>query len=340
MKMLKFLPLALLMASAAFADVPIAPLDQIPKLDKDPGNYEVSFDKVPAKSMARKTIYFDKKVTPFAQWGGADKAVLNLHSAFVEPTIKEQTGTETYSMVKEDITVYQTQTKVIVELPATAIKLERFLDIEQLKKMNPTDIIQSLNASDVKSSAANDTEGLMAFRNPPAPAPQWCTGPNQVCVNSRFKLIPGINAFMGVAIWAKNKFTKKQSDSKLASQDEIRINRGSEIKDPTSLKKLTGIETDVIATVTVTGFWFTHAAQFAKSVMVIQSHPTDSQKTIVTTLSAFGLETKWWTNTMPTAFAPLMEGVTIANITTGISRGIPYHAQEIANATAQAMEAR
>ena len=83
-------------------------------------------------------------------------------------------------------------------------------------------------------------------------------------------------------------------DTELASQSEVQFVPTTDQRQVADIKKLTGIDTQPYGMIVLTTFWFKHAMEFGKLVAVIQPHPADKHKSILTGFTVMAIEKKHW----------------------------------------------
>ncbi len=179
------------------------------------------------------------------------------------------------------------------------------------------------------------------MQNPERP---WCAANGRtLCLETCYYFSAAWK--VAVEIYNNTLGSNDPKDSGQAMQSEVRyFVSEAEYGSKVPLARLTKINTPIRGVMEQNTFYFNQVFTWAKVVAVFQEHPTNSQQTIMTTLAAFNLRSKYCTEAryqeLCKAIKGESRGPTGVNTRTGISAGIPIHSREIAIGLTQILEAK
>jgi hypothetical protein len=248
-----------------------------------------------ARELAAKTIAFSDNTTTvaadakngltrFEDWASAkpvQKRFLSLFPSYVEPTINVtvQGMTKPY---KNKLHLYIAEARFLIDRPAKAIDLTRYANLAFLESIDPEIKHQTIKAEDVLT--AKDPH-RSHNQNPERP---WCDQAQAICIQSRYQF----EGKIPVAIRLVNKL--REGSKKIAEyieiQSELRALHPAQL-DQTGLKELTGFESPVTGVLEQNIFHVNQIMQFGKLLAILQDHPTDTNKAVVSAFLALGIET-------------------------------------------------
>lgn len=291
-------------------------------------------------------VVFNEKVTPFNEWlksSANEASVLNLHAEFKEPTVTVEengiTKDKTLTMV-----VYSTRAKTVASKPAVNINLSSLISEKTFERFDPE--ARHKRISQAQTMPVVVGRGAIANfkwcnRNPrkpdiflPAlersqahmsrPGRQWCSADSRTVCFESCRLVPSGSA-MEVAIAGYNQLKSPGKDFGIATQSEARYYASeSEFGARFPLSSLTGVKTQVSGVLEVSLFYFNQIMVFGKMLVILQADPNNNQKTVVTTLSAFGIRSETWNHRLyGSQVQNLLKSKSIMNSKTGILAGVP-----------------
>lgn len=250
---------------------------------------------VPPARMKAKTILFsdrangkiadgDTGLMRFEDWERAkpeEKRFLSLFPNYAEPRIKVSVhGIE--KPYTEKLHVYVVETRFLIAKPADDVDLTRFVSLDVLEALDP-----SIKHRRITADQARPNSDPQSAHNR-HPDRRWCEAPQTLCIESRYPL----EGRLPVGIRLANKLEEggKKISEYMDFQTEIRVLPKQEI-DQQGLASLTKIETPVAGVLEQTLFDVNQVMQFGKLLAVLQPHPADRSKTVVSVFMALGIET-------------------------------------------------
>lgn len=337
--------LAALLASAASAEgktlkeIPFAKFNEATVAEKmDPAN-----------------VYFTQKTVPYEEWQKQSRLeveFLNLFPGYAEPEVDViRNGLPKKEI--EKITVVATRAKTILNKPASQIDLKILLQNETLAKLTPNMQHQVISADKIMPIVAGSGKiDNFSFCNQDGtyidrPSREknlkhalradrpWCDNSERsVCVESCFKLGKGFQLIL--MLQNQRREADRKVDYGVALESEIRYYLSEEeMGRKGSLKELTGINTPIRGVYEQSMFYWNQIMQFGKAVAVFQEHPTDAQKTVVTSFFIIGIKTRTYKKDV--FIAELLQGIG-ANEAFGVMAGVPKFTQEIAQGISDVFE--
>lgn len=309
---------------------------------------------------------YQEYMVPYLEWAQRnpeEREVLNIFPAFKPPVVRfkrygiEESRTEAY-------TTYVTKMQVIILKSAAHLKLEDLARFETVQKMSAElkhRPIQSHQVMPLLAGKAaienfkwcNEGQWLDSFQLPQKetnlsyminPERPWCKADGRtLCLETCYHFSPGWKA--AVQIYNNTLGSKDPKDAGQAMQSEIRyFVSEAEYGSRVPLARLTQINTPVRGVMEQNTFYFNQVFTWAKVVAVFQEHPTDSQKTVMTTLAAFNMRSKYCQDGKYKDLCKAIKGESKGrlgvNTKTGISAGIPVYSREIAAGLAKILEGR
>ncbi len=261
------------------------------------------------------TVKYSYKLVPFQEWSGLEKKVLNLHGTFQPDP-------------ENPMVMYIAKISFIVDKPATAVDLNRFLNIEMVRSLDPTIEQTIIDPRDVITYQHKE----MAYRNPAAG--RWCGDKaHTLCLNSLFTIPKEYQ--LAFALYERG---RRSPYTTLEGQSELRIDTGGEIANAADLKLLTGLPTEPAGVLEQNVFWFTHGLEYIKVQGIVQPHPSEGNRSIITGYMVFGIEKKVW-EMHPLGFS--MKSLILSesgNTKDGILSGLPNMTHNLSLRLAEEIE--
>ena len=267
----------------------------------------------------------------------AHKQALSLYPAYAEPTINVTVHgiTKPY---KEKLHMYVAEARFVVPKPPSSIDLARYASLRFLEKIDPSIKHRLITAADAMPS--KDPESAHNRH----PERRWCEGARVICIESRYQLEGRLP--VGIRLANKLEDSGKKISEYVEFQSELRLLSPPEIEQA-GLGKLTGLATPVTGALEQSIFHVNQMMQFGKFLAVLQPHPTDANKTVVTALMALAVETDVLEKKKEFENVPVLRNMVPAQVLVGkssfntgtsISAGLPDYARNRIKAIAAILE--
>src|SRR6516162_2661884 len=279
---------------------------------------------------------FDSETSlmPFAAWASShptEKKFLALFPGYVEPVIDSDAadGTDkaTEKTYTEKLYMYVAQARFVLAKAPAAIDLSRYVTLPFLEKVDPAIKHKLISPSDVtgfkdKAGTGNDN-----------PDRKWCTGPApSLCIQSTYKLEGKIP--MGIMLVNQLRDGKKLVDH-IDFRSELAVLAPSDL-DQVGLQELTGLNTPVTGALEQNIFYVNQIMKFGKFFAVLQAHPSDAGKTVVTAFVALAIKASVLDQKRSFENVPVLRNLLPAQVLMGqssfnfgssISAGLPKYAR-------------
>jgi len=278
----------------------------------------------------------------FEDWARArplQKQNLSLYPGYVEPTLNV-TANGVTKQVKEKLQVYVAEARFIVAKAPGSIELGQYATLPFVESLDPAITHKVIAAAD--AIPLKDPEAAH-LRHPDR---RWCEAKAlMICIQSHYKL----EGKLPVGIRLANKLAA-EGDKKVADflefQSELRVLAPAEIDQP-SLTRLTGLNGPVTVALEQTIFHVNQILRFGKFLAVLQPHPSDPGKTVVTTFIALAIKAKVLETKKEYEGVPVLRNLVPAQVLVGnssfntgssISAGLPSYARNRIKAIAGILE--
>jgi len=266
----------------------------------------------------------------FEDWTRArplQKQLLSLYPAYVEPTINV-TVHGTTKPYTEKLHVYVAEARFVVGRPAASINLTRYASLQFLQRVDPSIKHRPIGPAD-----------LMPDKDPDSahnrhPSRRWCEGGGRViCIESRYQLEGRLP--IGIRLANKLEDSGKKIPEFIEFQSELRVLSPVEMEQA-GLAKLTGLAAPVTGALEQSIFYVNQMMQFGKFLAVVQAHPADPNRAVVTTFMALAIETDVLEKKKEFENAPVLRNLVPAQVLMGkssfntgnsISAGLPDYAR-------------
>ena len=255
------------------------------------------------------------------------KQLLSLYPAYVEPTITV-TVHGTTKPYMEKLHVYVAEAHFVVPRPAASIDLARYASLEFLQWADPSIKHRPIGAAE-----------LMPDKDPESahnrhPSRRWCEGGGRViCIESRYQLEGKLP--LGIRLANKLEDSGKKIPEFIEFQSELRVLPPQDI-DQAALGRLSGVATPVAGALEESIFYVNQMMQFGKFLALLQPHPGDASKTVVSAFVALGIETDVLEKKKEYEKVPVLRNLVPAQVLMGkssfntgssISAGLPDYAR-------------
>jgi hypothetical protein len=267
----------------------------------------------------------------FGDWARtrpAQKKFLALFPDYTEPTVTKagRAGAPSGPVV-EKLTMYVAQARFVLDRPPGTLDLARFVTLPFLEKIDPAIKHKAIAATDV--NPLTDQQGTGNDN----PQRKWCTGrATLICIQSAYKLEGKIP--LGIMLVNKLRDSKKVSDH-IDFESELSQLSPTDI-DQAGLKELTGLDTPVVGAIEQNIFYVNQILKFGKLLGVLQGHPTDAGKTVVTAFMVLAIKASVLDEKKAFEKVPVLHNLLPAQVLMGqssfnsgesISAGLPKYAR-------------
>jgi hypothetical protein len=227
----------------------------------------------------------------------------------------------------------------VLARPAASINLARYASLEFLQRADPSIKHRLIGAAD-----------LMPNKDPESahnrhPSRRWCEGPSQViCIESRYEFEGKLP--LGIRLANKLKDGGRKIPEFIEFQSELRVIPSQDI-DQAALARLSGVATPIAAALEENMFYVNQMMQFGKFLALLQPHPADANKTVVSTFVALAIETDVLEKRKKYESVPVLRNLVPAQVLMGkssfnsgqsISAGLPDYARNRIKAVAAILE--
>jgi cytoskeletal protein CcmA (bactofilin family) len=271
---------------------------------------------------------------PFAAWASShptEKMFLALFPGYVEPVIgsdaADGTDKATEKPYTEKLYMYVAQARFVLAKAPAAIDLSRYVTLPFLEKIDPAikhKLISAADATAFKDKAGTGNDN---------PDRKWCTGPaTSICIQSTYKFEGKIP--MGIMLANQLRDSKKVVDH-IDFRSELAVLAPSDL-DQVGLQELTGLDTLVTGALEQNIFYVNQIMKFGKFFAVLQAHPSDAGKTVVTAFVALAIKASVVDQKRSFENVPVLRNLVPAQVLMGqssfnfgssISAGLPKYAR-------------
>jgi cytoskeletal protein CcmA (bactofilin family) len=271
---------------------------------------------------------------PFAAWASShptQKKFLALFPGYVEPVIgsdaADGTDKATEKPYTEKLYMYVAQARFVLAKAPAAIDLSRYVTLPFLEKIDPAikhKLISAADATAFKDKAGTGNDN---------PDRKWCTGPaTSICIQSTYKFEGKIP--MGIMLVNQLRDSKKVVDH-IDFRSGLAVPVPSDL-DQVGLQELTGLDTAVTGALEQNIFYVNQIMKFGKFFAVLQAHPSDAGKTVVTAFVALAIKASVLDQKRSFENVPVLHNLVPAQVLMGqssfnfgssISAGLPKYAR-------------
>lgn len=269
----------------------------------------------------------DQDFTAYHASKPKEAALLDLYPGYKEPTVAQtKSGKREDYLEKIQMFVAKSRTTLNVPSAQIAAKLPAVLNVANLSSLDATVKHKSITANDLITTQIPGTP--TAFN--------WCQqatgvaiervkrelsmdhlknhgfcakGGNSICLESCTAFPSAVQVAIRTLGFVKSSDDKK--DQGIGTQSEVRYMLSEAEYGHGGLGEITGLSTPVVGIVEENIFYATQILQYLKLVTVLQQHPSDSSKTVMTSFLAIGVKQRSYNQYK---MGPLsLIGVTLAN---------------------------
>ena len=276
----------------------------------------------------------------FEDWARArplQKQLLSLYPTYVEPTINVTVHGVT-KPYKEKLHMYVAEARFVVAKPPASIDLARYASLRFIELVDPSIKHRLITATDA-----------MPYKDPESahnrhPERRWCEGARVICIESRYQLEGRLP--IGIRLANKLEDSGKKIAEYIEFQSELRLLSPAEIEQA-GFARLTGLASPVTGALEQSIFYVNQMMQFGKFLAVVQPHPADPNRTVVTTFMALAIETDVLEKKKEFENAPVLRNLVPAQVLMGkssfntgnsISAGLPDYTRNRIKAIADILE--
>ena len=271
---------------------------------------------------------------PFAAWASShptEKKFLALFPSYVEPVIDSDAADgadkATEKPYTEKLYMYVAQARFVLAKAPAAIDLSRYVTLPFLEKIDPAikqKLIFAADATAFKDKAGTGNDN---------PDRKWCTGrATSICIQSTYKFEGRIP--IGIKLVNQLRDSKKVVDH-IDFRSELAVLAPSDL-DQVGLQELAGLDTPVTAVLEQNIFYVNQIMKFGKFFAVLQAHPGDAGKTVVTAFVALAIKASVLDQKRSFENVPVLRNLVPAQVLMGrssfnsgssISAGLPKYAR-------------
>jgi hypothetical protein len=279
---------------------------------------------------------------PFAAWASAHpakKKFLALFPGYVEPVVTGDAADKTAEKPHtEKLYMYVAQSRFILPKAPATIDLSHYVTLPFLEKIDPAikhNLISPADVTNFKDKAGTGNDN---------PDRKWCTGlATSICIQSTYQLEGKIP--MGIMLVNKLRDSRKVADH-IDFQSELAALAPSDL-DQASLQDLTGLATPVTGALEQNIFYANQIMKFGKFFAVLQAHPSDAGKTVVTAFMALAIKASVLDEKRNFEKVPVLRNLVPAQVLMGqssfnsgnsISAGLPKYARNEIKTVATLLE--
>jgi len=268
----------------------------------------------------------------FEDWGRTrpvQKKFLSLFPGYIEPTVvKTASAGANVGPVPEKLTMYVAQARFVLDRPAGAIDLSRYVALPFLEKIDPAIKDKIIAAAD--ANPLKDQQGT-GNQNPDRP---WCTGrATLICIQASYKLEGKIP--IGIMLVNKLRDTAKKISDHIDFESELSALAPADL-DQAAFAELTSLDAPIVGALEQNIFYVNQIMKFGKLLAVFQRHPTEEGKTVVTAFMALAIEASVLDKKKEFEKVPVLRNLVPAQVLMGrssfnsgdsISAGLPKYAR-------------
>ena len=266
------------------------------------------------------------------------KQLLSLYPGYTEPELIRRGSGRGTRTAKVKLTMYLAEARFVLHRVPTLDTLNRFTTLAVVEALDPAIKHRLIAPADIVPR----TDAKYAHnRNPARP---WCTGAHVACLRSHYQLEGKLP--IGIRLANKLRDASKKVAEYLEFESEIAILAPEQIARP-DVMLLTGIDTPVVGALEQSTFYVNQVLQFAKFLAIVQVHPADANKAVVTAFTSLAIESKVLNTKKEYARVPVLRNLVPLQVLMGkssfntgnsISAGLPKYARSRIQAIARVLD--
>jgi hypothetical protein len=306
---------------------------------------------VPVEKIKPKTIVFadrpgDDLVDPavgfisYQAWAKArptHRRFLSLYPGYAEPNT-DIIVDGVRRKFRERLHMYVAEARLVLARRPDSFDLRRFATLPFLERLDPAIKHRLLTPADRRARTAKVIYNQHPQRT-------WCEGRETViCIRSAYKLEGRLP--VGIALANKLREGSRQISDTLEFDSELTVLPAGEVEE-IGLKQLTGLDTPPAGALEQSIYYVNQVMQFGKLLAVVQAHPTDPAKAVISVFTALAIESNILGKQKQYAKVPVLRNMVPAQVLLGrssfnsgksLSAGLPAYARNQMRAIAAILE--
>jgi hypothetical protein len=240
---------------------------------------------------------------------------------------------------RERLHMYVAEARLVLDRRADSFDLKRFATLPFLERLDPAIRHRLLTPADRRPRTAKVIYNQHPQRT-------WCEGRDTVvCIRSAYKLEGRLP--VGIALANKLREGSRQISDTLEFDSELTVLPATEVEE-VGLKQLTGLDTSATGALEQSIYYVNQVMQFGKLLAVVQAHPADPAKAVVSVFTALAIESNILGKQKQYAKVPVLRNMVPAQVLLGkssfnsgksLSAGLPVYARNQMRAIAAILEA-
>lgn len=274
----------------------------------DHENKLAEYEKLSPQALADNKIHYSFYFMKFDHWLTTDQGkLMNRYPGFAQQKLKLKDAYGNETEAPDNLTIFGAQSKFLVSRPPAELNLNKFVNLDVLKKADPAFTHQKMiTSADVASENPNvkNRERLTYIQDP---AKKWCSGKDSFCFQARFEFsclkflidtYNNIKASKTAVVNATNNVIAKLPMANPAPaplpvkkleyffdlQSEAVVLNGMDPNNKNlaeQLKNITKVPSQVHSILIQTAFYSSDYFEFGKAIAVVQDNPTQPGTSIV-----------------------------------------------------------
>jgi hypothetical protein len=242
---------------------------------------------------------------------------------------------------REKLHMYVAEARFVISRAPDSLQLASLATLPFAERLDPAIKHQVATSADQpRPKTASVVHNLQR------PDRKWCEGREVVtCLRSTYKLEGRLPT--GIALANKLREGSRRISDTLEFDSELTVLSATEVTD-LGLTKLTALDTPPAGALEQSIFYINQVMQFGKLLAIVQAHPTDPGKTVVSVFTALAIESNVLGKQKQFANVPVMRNLVPAQVLLGrssfnsgksLSAGLPVYARNQIRAIAGILEA-
>ena len=317
------------------------------------------FDAVSAVKINADDLDYSYGFLSFADW--VKRSPLEYQDLALYPGYREHMvvnkiyGVEKSSL--ETLMIYSAKMKLILNKSPAQLHITELIKLSTIRNMDLAVEHREIQANELMSTVVAQgpinnfkwgrcagkilrpaREKDLSFINPPNRA--WCADhSHSLCLESCY-LFNGAWTQSVNAINLAYSDEDRKKDPGIGTQSEVRYFASeAELGLPVELKRLTKLDTRVRGGLEQNIFYVNQLFEFGKVVSVLQDHPTDPSKTVMTTFFIMAIKLNTFEKYRKLGLESVLAGTSrIFNSSSGITAGLPVFSQNMIESIADFLE--
>jgi hypothetical protein len=271
----------------------------------------------------------DAYLTRFGDWASKhpnQKKFLSLFPSYTEPG--PHVGASDADASSGKIYMYVAQARFVLDRAPGSVDLSRYVTLPFLQKIDPAIKHTLITADQVVQLRSDGDDGN------DNPDRKWCTGrTTSICTMSTYKMEGKIP--IGILLVNKIRDSSKKVFDHIDFESELSALTPDDV-DQTGVQQLTALNTPVTGVFEQNIFHVNELMRFGKFFAVLQDHPSDPNKTVVTAFMAIGIGADLLDKKREYENVPILRNMVPAQVLVGqssfnsgdsISGGLPKYAR-------------